>query len=82
MYTPDGAIVPIPGTAYGVMPVRLYSNDNMSDHRTQPAGYVLTMDTDRYFIELPGLYLTQFRALKEAVTLTEIEMRRNDPESV
>ena len=81
MYTPDGAIEPIPGTAFGVMRVRLYTNN--SDHRIQPTGYVLTMDTTpAHYITLNGLYLTQLRAVKEAVTLTETEMRRHDPESV
>lgn len=80
MYTPDGKIEPIPGTPYGVMPVKLYSNNG--DHRTQPTGYVLTMGvTPSHYITLNGLYLTPLRAVKEAVTLSEIEMRRNDPES-
>ena len=76
MYTPAGKIEPIPGTAYGVMPVKLH------DEGKEPVGYVLTMDvTYTNYITLNGLYLSPLRALKEAVTLTEIEMRRNDPES-
>lgn len=81
MYTPDGKIQPIPGTDFGVMPVRLYKSGE--DHRTQPTGYVLTIGaTPAHYITLNGLYLTEFRAVKEAITLTEIEMRLYDPESM
>ena len=80
MYTPDGKIEPIPGTAFGVMPVRLYSDNG--DHRSAPTGYVLTQGiTPTHYITLPGLFLHPLGAVKEAITLTEIEMRKNDPES-
>lgn len=78
IYHPAGKIQDIPGSAFGVLPVRLY------DEPPKPAtGYVLiewVNKAESYYITLPGLFISPFGAVVEAVSLVNISERRTNPQ--
>lgn len=79
-YHPAGPIENIPGSLFGVLPVRLFD-----DKPDKPAiGYVLiewVNEAESHYITHTGLFISPFGAVVEAVSLVNIAERRRDPKS-